>query len=272
MISDVFACHEAKLHTLPGAPSKRTANHTQLVAHHKHLKILNADKIQPRFGTDPDDENGFFESACHSILAREDIWRQCGLIFAWVDQTPTWVSPVHWDLDILPDPKVATQRCFRFSLLGGGQIRVLEKLELMDGLDGTICYEPKIKVTADAGEGLRHFTGVIERVCCEMVAAAVLFLPNTPQSIAERTAATLRLLDPGTHPTTRGPDPDRFAALLTRGTRCCVCRRPLRDHVSNLLGIGPDCAKQMQLPHNLEAANRILRLRKEILGADADGE
>jgi hypothetical protein len=86
----------------------------------------------------------------------------------------------------------------------------------------------------------------------------VLFPPGTPQDIADRTAATLRLI---------GQHADNFSALLARGEWCCVCRRPLKDEVSKLLGIGPDCARQMQLPHNLETANRLLQRRRELLGS-----
>jgi hypothetical protein len=53
---NIFHCHEARLHTLPDAPTLREANHEQLREHSNRLKTLNADKIVPRFGTDPDDE------------------------------------------------------------------------------------------------------------------------------------------------------------------------------------------------------------------------
>jgi hypothetical protein len=91
---------------------------------------------------------------------------------------------------------------------------------------------------------------------------------DTPQPVADRAAGTFRLLTYTdlVGKDIRGPDPENFAALLDRSSRCCVCRRPLRDHVSTLLGIGPDCAKQWNLPHSLEAANRILQRRKELLG------
>ena len=58
-------------------------------------------------------------------------------------------------------------------------------------------------------------------------------------------------------------------ALLDRSERCCVCGRALRDHVSMLLGIGPDCAQHMRLPHSLAAADRIAQRRKELLGSGA---
>jgi hypothetical protein len=95
-----------------------------------------------------------------------------------------------------------------------------------------------------------------------MRAHAVLFLPGTPQSIADRVAATFKLLGAQGGP----PDRDNFMALLDRSERCCVCRRPLHDHPSTLLGLGPDCAKQMGLPHGLQAATKILQRRRELLG------
>ena len=227
----------------------------------------NADAIQRRFGTEPDDDDGFFESACHGILQQEDYWRQCNVVWAWIDERPVWVSAADWG-QILPDPEKPCVRQFRLSLLGGGQIKVTEKFEcfLFDDPQlacderQVICYEPKLRVQAETENGLRTCNGVLSHgAVCEMSAYAVLFLPGTPQSIADRTAKTLRLID---------QDVDNFSALLARGERCCICRRPLKDEVSKLLGIGPDCAKQMRLPHNLGAANRILQRRRELLGSD----
>jgi hypothetical protein len=166
-------------------------------------------------------------------------------------------------------------RRFRFTLLGGGQITVIERFKhwtLTHTPEPEFhCYQRDLRVTADAGEGLRRFNGVIDSVAYEMGAKAVLFTPGTPPSIADRVAATFRLLTcahlVGTD--VRGPDSDNFAALLDRSEHCCVCGRALRDHVSTLLGIGPDCAKQMRLPHGLTVANKILQRRRELLG---DGE
>jgi Family of unknown function (DUF6011) len=82
--------------------------------------------------------------------------------------------------------------------------------------------------------------------------------PDTPQDVADRVASTLRL---------SGTDKETFYALLARGTRCCVCARPLKDEISKLLGIGPECARYMSLPHSFETANKVLARRKE-LGLD----
>jgi Family of unknown function (DUF6011) len=264
----------AKLHTLPDAPTLRTANHEQLCQHSDRLKVLNADVALKRFGA-RDDEDGFFERATYEILEQEDYWRQCNLVWAWIDERPVWASPVDWCFEILPDPERPTRRRFRFSLLGGGQLAVVEQFKFrrwsLDSKEEIHCSQQRLHVTTDVGSGLQRFTGIIKHVCCEMQAMAVLFPTGTPLTVAERTAATFRLL---THANSVGtenrpPDPENFVALLDRSERCCVCRRPLRDHVSTLLGIGPDCAKQWNLPHNLEAANRILQRRKELLGEGA---
>jgi hypothetical protein len=281
MTLDIFNCYEARLHTLPDAPTLRVANHEQLVEHSKRFDLLNADKIVPRFGTDPENDDAeckFFTWGCQSMLLEEDRWAQCDLVWAWIDERPVWLSPVDWYLEFLPDPKQEMQRRFRFTLLGGGQITVTERWKRWELTPGVTpgkldfhCDQTRLRVTADNGHGLQRFRGVIDSTFSEMYARVALFLPGTPQSIADRVAQTFRLLTcahlVGT--SVRGPDPDNFMALLDRSERCCVCGRALRDHVSMLLGIGPDCAQHMRLPHSLAAADRIAQRRKELLGSGA---
>jgi hypothetical protein len=265
LTNSLFHCHHARLHTLSPPPTLREANGEQLRAHQRNMEAANANKITPRFGTDQDDADGFFESACHGVLEHEDRWRQCGLVWAWVDERPAWISPIYWDFDILEKPAHEMTRTFRMTLLGGGQIAIREEFERSKVIpkdEGVFCFEPKLRVTTDAGSGLQRFSGIIESTGCEMGAHAVLFLPGTPQSVADRVAATFKLLGAPGEP----PDRDNFMALLDRSERCCVCNRALRDLPSTLLGIGPDCAKQMRLPHGLQAANRILQRRRELLG------
>ena len=109
-----------------------------------------------------------------------------------------------------------------------------------------------MRITTDAGDGLRRFSDIIDGVAYEMGAKAVLFMPGMLQGVADRVAATFQLLTRSEFADTsvRGPDRDNFMALLDRSAQCCVCGRALRDHVSTLLGLGPDCARQMKLPHN----------------------
>jgi hypothetical protein len=133
------------------------------------------------------------------MLLYEDYWRQCNLIWSWIDERPVWLSAVDWDIEVLPNPDEPMQRVFRFTLLGGGQIMIREHFEPSGGkteIPGfkTICHQTDLRVTADAGAGLRHFTGVIDDFAYEMNAHAVLFRPGTPQAVADRVAATFRLL------------------------------------------------------------------------------
>jgi hypothetical protein len=139
MTPDIFRCHDARLHTLPEAPTLRVANHEQLVAHHKRLEAVNADKIVPRFGTDPNSDEGdakFFTWGCHGMLEQEDLWAQCKLVWSWIDERPVWASPVDWtcgEWGVLPEPESPILRRFRLTLLDGGQIRVSEQFDPMGG-------------------------------------------------------------------------------------------------------------------------------------------
>src|SRR4051812_47576247 len=92
VIPDIFHCYDARLHTLPDAPTFRTATSEQLQAHHNNLKMLNPDKIVPRFGTniEEDEPYGFFTSACFGMLEQEDVWAQKDLIWTWIDERPVW--------------------------------------------------------------------------------------------------------------------------------------------------------------------------------------
>ena len=89
-----------------------------------------------------------------------------------------------------------------------------------------------------------------------MNAEAVLFR-NTPQNIIERVAATLRAID---------CTPDNFYALLDGASHCAICAHPLRDEISKLIGVGPDCAKAFGIPHSMAAASKRLALRRQLLG------
>jgi hypothetical protein len=244
---ELFNCYGgARLHTLPGAPTLRVATHEQRVEHRNRLEALNADQIVPRFGTDPDppyvdpDDPEFkdesFAWGCHGMLVQEDFWQQMNIVWSWIDERPVWLSPVNWWLEVLPNPEVKDpqiakiERSFRFTLLGGGQIKVIEHFKLwrLGPTDEWKFHrdECELRVTADAGEGLKRFTGVIDDTDSEQYAYAALFLPGTPQTIADRVAATFRLLTfaNGVGTSCRGPDPENFSALLDRSSKCCLRR------------------------------------------------
>ena len=87
-----------------------------------------------------------------------------------------------------------------------------------------------------------------------------MFDKRVPQRIADRVAATFAAI---------GPCEDVFYALLDGSQGCAICGRPLRDEVSKLIGVGPDCARQNNVPHSLAAASRRLEIRRRILGEEA---
>jgi hypothetical protein len=219
-------------------------------------------EILCRFGPDPmsgdPDCSGLWYSACRLVLQREEAWRRRGRVFSLIDQEPTWISAANWYYPILQDPEQPCLRHFRLSLLGGGEIKITEDFtwSVSDGLLG--CGEPKLEVWAHTVMGLRVCRGVLSQgPMVEMSAFAVVFPRGTPQEIADRTAATLRLI---------GDHPDNFYALLSRGQRCGCSGRPLKDEISMSLGIGRDCAQAMGIPHNIAFADRILERRRELLG------
>jgi len=94
-----------------------------------------------------------------------------------------------------------------------------------------------------------------------MATYAVVFDQGTPQDIANRTAATLRAID---------NKADNFHALLDGATGCAICGRPLRDEVSKLCAVGPDCAHHHGFPHSTAAANKRLELRRRLLNSKHD--
>jgi hypothetical protein len=183
---------------------------------------------------------------------------------AWIDTEPAWVSACEWSNGIiLDDPKTLCSRTIRFSLIGGGQIKVTEELGDYFRCLSEECYyrrgDPDLVVTAhlDASHTVVRYKGKLIRThCYEMDAHAVVFPTPGIQDIADRTAATLRAIE---------ATPDNFYALLAASKRCAFCNRPLKDEVSKLIGVGPDCAEQNRIPHSMKAASARLALRQKLL-------
>jgi hypothetical protein len=230
----------------------------------------------------PDDESyDFVGWARESMAEHEQNWRAAGFTTSWIDTHPKWFDITCWsapdgywdDTRVLADPVTPCQRTWRFSLIGGGQVRITEHW--------TKTYEPTtdrpvwnsktaLTVAAHTDGNLRVHHGELDGIGTEMSAHAVLLRGTTAglQLIADRAAATLRALtacdeanDDCTH-----PDRDRFFALLDGAGGCSICRRPLRDEVSKLVGVGPDCARTWGIPHSRAAASKRLELRAQLLG------
>jgi hypothetical protein len=112
-------------------------------------------------------------------------------------------------------------------------------------------------VNAHTLGGLVRHRGLLHTDQGDIFATAAVFQGHVPQEIADRVAQTLSAI---------GPQEEVFYALLDASEGCHFCRRPLRDAVSKLVGVGPDCARKHKIPHSMEAANRRLALRRKILG------
>jgi hypothetical protein len=221
------------------------------------------------------DEDGFIASCASGMREEEAKWRLAGKVLSWIDPEPVWVSAAdwHWGTEAeywygatesgarFPfDPTEPCNRILRFSLIGGGQIKVNEEWRFyrfppME--DRLHTDRVRLSVKAHTEDGLVSTTGLIDWLSYEMTAKAVVFGGNTSQVIADRVAATLRAID---------TDPNNFHALLDGSTGCAICRRALRDEVSKLVAVGPDCARRFNVPHNVAAANRRLERRRALLG------
>jgi hypothetical protein len=198
------------------------------------------------------------------MQASEDEWTRKGLAFHWLDTEPTYVSPIDWDM-FIPDPSAPCRRIFRFTLIGGGQIAAVEHWHRATwGGGGEPPFEPRLSdypgpsfvVTAHVGDHVGRYRGHLGGPVAEMQAKAVLFR-NAPQAVIERVAATLQAID---------CNRDHFFALLDGATSCAICGRPLRDEISKLVGVGPNCAHALGIPHSKEAAGKRLQLRRQLLG------
>jgi hypothetical protein len=120
-----------------------------------------------------------------------------------------------------------------------------------------LTIEAALMATAEVDGTLHRYHGTLQDTpASEMSASAVVFNHGTPQAVADRCARILDL--------TQYED-ENFFALLDGADRCAICRKPLRDEVSKLVAVGPDCARMYGIPHTLEAASKRLELRKKLL-------
>jgi hypothetical protein len=229
--------------------------------------------------------DGEFERWCREAMTKLEAARTTeGKTFAWFSNEPD-IAEGAFSWFFLEDPTAPCRRIFRFSMIGG-QIKTTEtwdwfhwwgkqKPDDIDRMgwtfedDSTVLGHVYardngrlawlvITVTAHTAEGVQRYRGFVESWIAECSASAVVFGKNVPQEIADRAAATLRL--------TSRPDIEPFYALLDDSEGCAICGRALRDEVSKLVGVGPDCAKQNGIPHSLQAASKRLELRRKLLG------
>jgi hypothetical protein len=186
-------------------------------------------------------------------------WRKEGHGITWVDPQPDWVSACDWS-PWLDYPKHDCIRAMRFVLIGGGQIKVQERFYAESRINLMLndsAYGQRLTVKVETADGIAITKGKLATAYGELVSMNAVLMNPRHQSIAERTADTLRLID---------SDPNNFVALLDDSEGCAFCGRRLNDHVSNLLGYGPVCAQSWGLSHTIEAANAKLAKRHSLLG------
>jgi len=208
-------------------------------------------------------------SVLRSVPKREAKWRARGTVFTWIDREPSWVETQWLWEQAFGEPKQPCRRVFRLCLAGGGQIRVAEKYVWNRKDNGEICRElpavsyheaPRLLVTYDDDGIVHRASGLVKTTeCYEMDQSAVVLARGAKQSLADRVAATLR--------TPQGNED--WWALLDGSTGCAICQHPLRDEISKLLNIGPDCARKLGVPHTLAAASAALQRRRELLATAA---
>jgi hypothetical protein len=208
-----------------------------------------------------DEDDIEFQKSCrHGMDNLEAGWCAEGKIFAWDSAEPDYdYGYPCWSW--LPDPRNPCKRIFRFRMIGGGQLTFTEQWKYMNWFDGgerpQQSFKPSLLATVETDQGVSRFRGIAEACSYEMAALAAVFPKGTPQVVADRAVKTIRA--------TSFIEED-FMALLDGRQGCAVCHKPLADEVSKIIGIGPTCAKQAGLPHNLDIASKVLQRRRELLG------
>jgi hypothetical protein len=217
-------------------------------------------------------------SALETRDETEASWRQQGKVFARVDE-PVYITAIDWDLYAdVPNPPAPCERVIRLDMIGGGQVKVVEKFVWWDDpITGKPDFEPDgrrrvwthgdraLHVTAHDGDDIKRARGAF--VCCdpqgpcENNCYSVVFPRGTDQTIVDRVATTFKAIG-----VDNVLDKENFFALLAGGLGCAICGRPLRDEISKLIGVGPTCAEAFNIPHSREAAEKRLVLRRQLLG------
>jgi hypothetical protein len=214
-------------------------------------------------------------------------WKAEGKIFAWCKDEPEWAPHCQvfvgkfWEDEREPFPTMPCQITTWFSLIGGGRIGVVQRWQWFRATHTTRTKElarsyplykiwqdertllvevsvvdHRLIVQAHTSDGLYRCTGNLHTHQCDIFAYAAVFNGGVPQEIADRVAKTLGAVD----------WKDSYYALLDSSEGCTFCGRPLRDEVSQLVGVGPDCARKHGIPHSMAAANKRLEIRRKILG------
>ena len=124
-----------------------------------------------------------------------------------------------------------------------------------DGTYRSGLYVDEFTFRVTSGK-LTRLSGSIKHFGCEFSQDFVTVRAGADLELAQQVADALKVI------ADTGLDDAKLAALRAYGSRCSHCNRPLKDEVSKVLGVGPDCAKTQRIPHTLEFARRVQVLRK----------
>jgi len=200
-------------------------------------------------------------------------WMEQRATFAWFSKEPGSDSgSLCWFW--IDSPKEPCTRTFRFSMIGGGQIRTIEKWdwqrapfdisEMPGGIWkdentvlGPVDRYPRLEGTAHTAHGPTRFVGTFDGYISGCSATAAIFGQEVPQEIADRVAATFAAI---------GRQAEVFHALLDGAAGCALCGRPLLDEVSKLVAVDSDCAREYGIPHSMQAASNRQEIRRAVLG------
>jgi hypothetical protein len=230
---------------------------------------------QPREQIHDELDVPFETSTRKDIVKHERLWRDAGWVVSWVDRRPKYSCTTDWggSAEIVVGMTAPGERSWRFSMIGGGVIEVIETWHALAWIPKLgVRLRHVLRVVTEPNGARRVYVGKLESVGGEMWAHAVL-MPRYAmfaQPVADRVAQTLRALTDVDEQSDGGkwtdPAPARFYALLDGSLGCAVCHRPLTDELAMSIGAGPDCARAWKIPYNCEAAATRAKLRAEILG------
>lgn len=235
---------------------------------------------QTEVATEDDDE---FEGWARAHVAKHPASRAPNT--AWIDLDPAWMPKAGWLTGLIhlmrppTDTSALWKTRWRFSLPGGDPIdtlvvnfagRFISDRRLAALLGDWQTSITSIRVTVNDATGFkRYYDGMILDATegCEMRQWCVTGLPV---DIAERVAMLIRnvfdeFLGPSfpdlfhdSTPEEKGEFLSTIRPHLADRLRCYSCGRALSDEVSKALGIGPDCAAAVGIPHTQAAAHRAL--------------
>jgi hypothetical protein len=178
--------------------------------------------------------------------------------FTTVVTSPEWATP-YTILDYLfcsgEDPGSSHSIVLRLALIGGGEVelRMKSHVSIING-DKSEHLDSEMAMTIVDSESSSSYRGKLLYDGFEMQ-CAIYATRGCPEELINRVDRTLKAIE----------EWESLCALLAPSERCFCCARPLRDEVSKIIGVGPDCAKRIGISHGWDTATMVLEYRKSLL-------